>query len=443
MIRRGLVGLLTAEAISMTGSRMSALALPWFVLTTTGSPAKAGVTAFAEMLPYVLACAFGGPLIDRVGGRRTAVGADVASAAAVVAVPVLHGRGLGFPGVVALVAAAGVLRGFGDIAKRAFFPRVVAASGVDLTRAASLQDGIARLATLLGAPAGGMLIAALDAPSVLAIDAASFATAALLVGLLVTPATMAASEHTAAAPYLRALRDGTAFIRRDHVIGGIVLLLAFTNLFDAAYTAVLIPAWAQQVIGSPVALGVLSAAFAVGAVLGNVVFTAFAPRAPRYALFTLAFIVGGAPRFVAAAVTDRMWLIYAVSFVAGLAIAAVNPIIGAVAYERVPETMMARVQGLSTAVAWVGIPVGGLLGGWLAERAGLRPALVGFGLAYLLVSLAPLVWRRTWRRLDDRPAPAPDPGDLAGSVPGPRSSTEMRGPEVQDRGEEDAVVARR
>jgi predicted MFS family arabinose efflux permease len=415
--RRGLIGLLTAETISMVGSRMSALALPWFVLTTTGSAGKAGVTAFAEMLPYVVACAFGGPLIDRAGPRRVTIAADAASAVAVVAIPVLHARGLGFAGVVALVAATGVLRGFGDIAKRSFFTRVVRASGVDMTRAASLQDGLARLATLLGAPAGGLLIAALDAPAVLAIDAASFAAAALLIAVsrpAPGPSDGAENPGHGAEPYLRALRAGAGFIRRDRVIGGIVLMLAFTNLFDAAYTSVLIPVWAERVIGSPVVLGLLAASFAIGAVLGNAAFTALAPRAPRFALFALAFIVGGAPRFLAAALTDRVWLVCGVSFVAGLAIAAVNPIIGAVCYERIPEPMMARVQGLSTAVAWVGIPVGGLLGGWLAEAAGLRAALVGFGAAYLLVSLAPLVWRRTWRRLDDRPAPreAPAP-DLA------------------------------
>jgi predicted MFS family arabinose efflux permease len=296
---------------------------------------------------------------------------------------------------------------------------VVAESGVDVTRAASLQDGLARLATLVGAPVGGVLIAVLDAPAVLAIDAASFALAALLVAVLVRTAAPVAPAGEAREPYARALRAGGAFLRRDPVMAGIVLMLAFTNLFDAAYTAVLIPVWVERVIGSPVVLGVLSAVFAVGAVLGNVAFTAIAPRAPRYALFTIAFLVGGAPRFVAAATTEQLWVIYAVSFCAGLGIAAVNPIIGAVSYERIPESMMARVQGLMTAVAWVGIPLGGLIGGWLVEATGVHPAMLAFGIAYGLVTLAPLVWRRTWRHLDDRPAPA----DRAPSAPTQREES--------------------
>ena len=106
-------------------------------------------------------------------------------------------------------------------------------------------------------------------------------------------------------PYLRALRAGLGFLRRDHLVAALILMLFFTNLFDAAYTSVLLPLWATEE-GTSVVLGALFATFAVGAVLGNIVFTAVAPRAPRYALFTLGFLVGGAPRFVAVAFADTL-----------------------------------------------------------------------------------------------------------------------------------------
>ena len=46
--------LLAAQAVSICGTRMSMVALPWFVLVTTGSPLRTGLVAFAEMLPYVV-----------------------------------------------------------------------------------------------------------------------------------------------------------------------------------------------------------------------------------------------------------------------------------------------------------------------------------------------------------------------------------------------------
>jgi len=72
-MRRGFVALLAAEAISIFGSRMTFVAVPWLVLVTTGSATRTGVVAFAEMLPYVLVSAAGGPWVDRFGPARTSV----------------------------------------------------------------------------------------------------------------------------------------------------------------------------------------------------------------------------------------------------------------------------------------------------------------------------------------------------------------------------------
>jgi MFS family permease len=399
---RGLTALLAAETVSMVGTAMTMLALPWLVLVTTGSAAQTGLVAAAEALPYVLASGLGGPVLDRIGVRRASLLADAASVAVVAAIPGLYAaRLLPLPVLLVLVAAAGMLRGGADSAKRVLFPAVVAGSGVDLTRATSLQDGISRLATLVGVPLGGLLIAALEAPAVILIDAGTFAFAAFAVALLVRPGG-ARPETGQREPYLVAMRTGWRWLRQQPLVLAITLSLCVLNLFDAAYSSVLVPVWAREVAGSPVVLGVLGGCFATGAVLGNLVFTALAPKAPRWATFSVGFLIGGAPRFVALAATDQLWVVYTVSFVAGLGIAAINPILGAVLYERIPERLRARVLGINTALCWAGIPLGGLVGGALATWFGLRSALLTIGAAYLLVTLLPFV-RPVWRDLDRRP----------------------------------------
>jgi len=403
--------LLTAGTISTTGSVMSLVALPWFTLVVTGSAARTGVVAFAEMLPFVLACALGGPLIDRFGARRVSIVSDLASAVAVAAVPLLHrAGGLDFAVLVGLVAVAGLLRGFSDSAKRVVFPEVVAAAGTPVTRATSLNDGLRRLGTLLGAPLAGLLIAVLDAPTVLLIDAASFAVGAALLALAVPGGRFGGARSAAAEadrePYLVALSAGLRYLRRTPLVYGIVLLLFVTNLADAAYNAVLLPVWAREVVGSSTALGFLTGCFALGAVLGNAVFTVVAPRVPRFAVFAVGFLVAGAPRFVVLALVDPLWVSYLVSFVAGVSIAAINPILGAVSLERIPAPLRARVLGLTQAAAWAGIPLGGLLGGLAVQGVGLSGAFLLFGAAYLVVTLLPFVLP-VWRELD-RPPPADD-----------------------------------
>ncbi len=58
---RRLWGYLAAQAISITGTRITMIAIPWFVLTTTGSATLTGLVAFAEMAPLVTLQALSGP----------------------------------------------------------------------------------------------------------------------------------------------------------------------------------------------------------------------------------------------------------------------------------------------------------------------------------------------------------------------------------------------
>ena len=177
--RRPLYGWLTAEAISLTGTRVSMVALPWFVLTTTGSATKTGLVALAEMLPLVVLKVLGGPVIDRVGARRVAITCDLLSVLAVGAIPLLHEPGwLSFPVFLLLVALAGALRGPGDAAKAAMTPAVVAEAGVPMERATGLHSTVERTAGLLGAAAAGGLVAWLGAADALVVDALSFGLSA-------------------------------------------------------------------------------------------------------------------------------------------------------------------------------------------------------------------------------------------------------------------------
>ena len=113
--RRPLVGWLAAETVSLCGTRLSMIAIPWLVLTTTGSATQTGAVAFAEMAPYVAAKALGGPWIDRLGARRVSIVTDGASTVVVAAIPLIHAvDGLSFPMLLVLLAVAGLLRGPGS-----------------------------------------------------------------------------------------------------------------------------------------------------------------------------------------------------------------------------------------------------------------------------------------------------------------------------------------
>src|SRR5215813_6525356 len=108
--RLPLYALYAADVISVSGNMMAFIAIPWFVLQTTGSASKTGLTAFVTALPAVIAGFFGGVIIDRIGYKRTSVIADLSSGIAVAMLPLLFNTvGLAFWQLLVLVFLGNIL----------------------------------------------------------------------------------------------------------------------------------------------------------------------------------------------------------------------------------------------------------------------------------------------------------------------------------------------
>ncbi|MGZ4433915.1 MAG: MFS transporter, partial [Trebonia sp.] len=216
----------------------------------------------------------------------------------------------------------------------------------------------------------------------------------------------AASGQLTVRGYLSRLGDGMRFIRADRVIAGIALMVAVANLLDVALDSVFIPVWVHTRLHQPSGLGLIGGALALGSVAGALAGTWLGPRMPRYLTYAVGFLLGGCPVFIALAFAYALPPVMVVAAVGGLAGGALNPIIGAVAYERVPARLQASVLGAFRASAWIGIPFGALLGGALTEWIGLRDALLVTGTAMFLTTLAPFVFP-SWRGMNRRPQPLP------------------------------------
>lgn len=402
--RGGITGLLGAVGVSLLGTRMTFLALPWFVLTTTGSATRTGLVAFAEMAPYVTVQGLGGPLVDRIGARRVSVSTDVSAAVFIGLVPVLSSlHDLSLPVLAVLVALAGAVRGAGDAARDVMVPGVGELAKMPLERSSGLYDGVNRLASLIGAPVAGLLVVATSALSVLAIDAGTFAVSAVLVAWLVPPAAeppRAPGEGLAAeVSYLASLGEGFRYLRKDRLLLAIAAMVLVTNFVDQAGSAVLTPVWAHSVAHSSVALGAIGGVFALGAVGGNALTTWLGPKLPRRLTYAAGFLVAGAPRFLALAFATTVSPVLAVVALSGLGAGGINPILGAVEYERVPRHLQARVLGAVGASAWAGIPFGSLAGGLAVASFGLRSALIAAAVIYGTTTLAPFIFP-VWRQVD-------------------------------------------
>ena len=106
---RSLIGLVTAELVSLTGSSMTFVALPWFVWVTTGSTAKMGWVLAAEMLPIAVFGIPAGTLISKLGGKRTMLLSDAARGPLMLVIPILYHTGhLSFAALLGATFAIGI-----------------------------------------------------------------------------------------------------------------------------------------------------------------------------------------------------------------------------------------------------------------------------------------------------------------------------------------------
>lgn len=408
--RAPLVAFLIANVVSICGTRVSAIAIPWFVLITTGSPVKTGIVALAEMAPLVLAKAIGGPWIDRVGARRISVVADTASTGVVALIPLLHTlQLLHFPTLLVLVAIAGALRGPGDAAKATLVPDIARAAKVPLERVTGLESTTERLASFFAYALAGVLITLVGSVNALWIDAASFGVCAVLIARWIP------RHREPPAPtedgYGRRLLEGWRFLRKDKLMMPLVLMLAVANLLDAAVGAVLLPVWIKENGYGPGHTSLILTSFGVTATVFALVASAIGDRIPRRLVFIVAFLICGAPRFVVMAYDAPVWAVMAVFAVGGVGAGFINPVLGALFIERIPRHMLGRVNSLAEAVCWTGVPLGGIIAGAAVAGIGLAPAFLAAGAVYFVATMSPVLIGRNekWKA-------TPDPTDPAGTA---------------------------
>jgi len=293
--RLPLYAFFTGSAISYIGDMLTFLAIPWFVLQSTGSVTQTGITAFFSTLPTVFSAFFGSTLVDRLGYKRTSVIGDIASGLTVALIPLLYNTiGLAFWQLLALVFLGGLLKSPGVTARSSLVPDLAARATMRLERANALTDGVNRVARFIGAPLAGILIVVIGTSNLLWLDAASFAFSAILIGLAVPATTPLLNATDGPRRYLATVWEGVRFLQQDALIGAIVVIIMITNLLDAAWSSVVGPAYIKSVFHSVLPFGLMVAALGGAAFVGTLIYGAIGHRLPRRLTYGIGYTVGGA-----------------------------------------------------------------------------------------------------------------------------------------------------
>lgn len=381
------VGLLASQGVSLLGNNFTAVAVPWFVLTLTGSAAQMGLVGFMSTLPLILGAFFGGPIIDRLGQKRASILSDVASALPVAAIPLLFVWGmLPLWMLLILVFMAGLLDTSGVTAREALLPTVARKAGVSLERASGIGETLQGSMALVGPVLAGLLIVAVGAVNALWVNVLTFGVSALLMVVTQRRAVRVMRVGEVRSSYWEDTLAGLRFVWNEKVIRALVLLFAVI-VFLMIPVIVIIPVHLLSIGRSALDVGIFEAMFGGGAVLGALMYVFVGTRvAARRLLIGSLFGVGGA--FVGLALLPPFGVLLVAGLGVGVAGGVVSPLSNTLLQQRIPDEMRGRVLGVVNGVALVASPIGFLLAGVLTEFVG-GQVVLGV-IAFLLLGVA--VW---------------------------------------------------
>lgn len=367
---------------------MTAVAIPWFVLETTGSAALTGVVGFFQLLPFVIATFVGGVFVDRFGFRRMSVVSDLASGVTVALIPLAYYTvGLPFAVLLALVFFGALLDAPGITARRSILPDAAELAGVSLERSNALGEGALQLKNLLGPLAAGLLIVAIGASRVLWVDAATFVASAILVLACVPKVAHALPEqHVMRERIVDQMLSGLRFVRHEPVLLWMSLTSLVANFLVAPMFVVLLPVYAHERLGSAAQLGVIVSAFGGAALFGSVLFGIVARRVNRRLWYLGTLVVSATGFCLLATMPAFPGAVVAVGLM-GITSGTFRPLASTIRQERTPAHIRGRVFGALGALINGATPIGVVVAGVLVASFGLSTSLILFAGARVSLSI--------------------------------------------------------
>jgi len=252
---------------SAVGDAMTRIALIWFVYQSTGSAQAVGWLLLCYTGPVVFGGLFAGLLLDRFDRRKVMLLDNTFRGAVVASIPLLYFLGhLALWHIYLVAIVYGCLMMITLAGGPSLIPSLVPQDR--LATANALETLSYTLSGVVGPPVAGLLIARFGAPSVLVIDALSYATFALALTRIHATVEPITQERGDVKTYR--LTDAVSLLLKNNVLLSTTLMFMTFNVGEG-FLSVWLPVYSgQELQGGPQLYGVLLGALAVGEMLGSV-----------------------------------------------------------------------------------------------------------------------------------------------------------------------------
>lgn len=355
-----------SQSVSQLGSAMTSFALVLWVYSVRHSAMTVSIMLFCNYVPYVVVSLFSGSYVDRHNKKRIMLGADGIAAAASCMIlvlwllEILEAWHIYMANVV-----IGAMNAFQAPASNVAIGKMVPED--KLANVSGMNSFSGSLVTVLAPVLAASLYAVSGLKIILLADLGSFAVA-FLVLLLWISVPEAETREQKSQSVLAGCREGYQFLIGHKEIFILILTMALMNFFSRlTYENILSPMILLRSGNDHLALGIVNAVMGIGGILGGLIVSiGKSPQNPVKMIYVsagISFLFGdllmGAGRNAVA------WSI------AGLAASAPIPFINAgqnvILYRNIPGEMQGRIFAVRNAIQYSTIPLGLLLGGFLAD----------------------------------------------------------------------------
>jgi predicted MFS family arabinose efflux permease len=377
---RDLRCLVLGELISVFGTQLTTVAVPYQVYQLTHSSLDVGLVSLTQLFPLIAGSLLGGSAVDAIDRRRLLMVAQTLLAGCSAGLAVNADLGTSLWPLFVLPALAAGFGALDNAGRTAIVPNLVRRSelaGVNAIFQALFQFGL-----VAGPAVAGLLLAGAGVRFVYWLDVASFGAALVTVFLISPQPVGGAPEHR---PGLRSIIEGLRFVRGRQAIQGAYLIDINAMVFGMPRA--LFPALATTLFGGGAAtLGFLYAAPGAGALVGALT-TGWVSRIRRQGLAVIVAVIAWGVAITCFGLVS--WLPGALAL---LAVAGWADVISAVFRSTiiqlaVPDALRGRLSGLQIAVVTGGPRLGDLEAGVVAAGFGDTVSVVSGGLACIAGAL--------------------------------------------------------